>query len=82
MATETGKTQSCTHGTSRHICVTLRQMIDKCTNTLKHNIEPFNKVPHILTKKDADLVLLNFNGKKLGIPFDEQILATNPRYSH
>ena len=45
-------------------------------------MDPFNKVPHILTEQDADPVLLNFKRQMHGLPFDEQILALNPRYIH
>ena len=33
-------------------------------------------------EQNADLVLLNFKRQMLGVPVDEKILATNPRYIH
>ena len=55
---------------------------DKCTNTPMHNMEPFNKLPHILIEEDANPVVLSFNRQMLELSFDEQILATNARYIH
>ena len=43
---------------------------------------PFTKVPRMLIEQNADPVLLNFGRQMLGLPFDEQILVTNPRYTH
>ena len=57
-------------------------MKKKCTNTILHNVGPFNKVPCLLIEQAADPVLLNFKILILGVPFDEKILAGNFRYSH
>ena len=47
-----------------------------------HNMKPFTKVARMLIDQDADPLLLIFKKHKLGEPFDEQILGTNPRYIH
>ena len=55
---------------------------DSCTITLLHAMEPFNNVPHTLIEQDADPMLLSFKRQLLGLPFDGEILETNPRYTH
>ena len=45
-------------------------------------MELLNKVPRTLFEQNADPVLLNFKMQTLGLPSDEQILATNPRDIH
>ena len=47
-----------------------------------HNIEPVNKLPRVLIDLDADPVLFNFKRQMLEIFHDEQIITTNPRYTH
>ena len=65
--------------TAHHNHVTL-YINDKFTNTLMHKKEPSNTVLRILTEQDAYPVLLIFKRQMLGLPFDEQMLATNPTY--
>ena len=45
-------------------------------------MEPFTKVTRKPIKQDADAVLPNFKRQMLGLSFDEQIIATNPRCIH
>ena len=54
---------------------------DHCTYTLMQSMERFNKVPRVLIEQNADLVLPNFKRQMLGLPFDEQVLATNLIYT-
>ena len=42
--------------------------IDKYTDTLTYNMEPFNKVPSLINDQDADPVLLNFRKQVLATP--------------
>ena len=53
--------------------------IEKCINTPMHNKPLLKEIPRVLIENDADAVLLNFERQMLGLPFDEQIVATNPR---
>ena len=55
---------------------------DIYTNTLTHSMEPFSKIPRILIEQNADPVFFNFKRRMLRSPFDEQILATNPRCNY
>ena len=57
-------------------------MKENCKNTLMQKMEPFNKVPRILTEQNLDPVLLLLKIQMLGLLIDEQILARNPRYIH
>ena len=45
-------------------------------------MEPLNNFQRIIVEQGADPVLLNFKKEKLGLPSDEQILATYPTYVH
>ena len=64
------------------ITVSRCYMEDNCTNTMMQRMEQFIKVRGILIEQNAQPVLLNFKKQMLGLPFDEQNLATNPRYIH
>ena len=44
-------------------------------------METINKLIRIVIEQDADPMLPNFNKQCLSLSFDEQILATNPRYT-
>ena len=41
---------------------------------------PFNRIPRIRIEQDAEPVLHKVKKHMLGLRFDEQILATDPRY--
>ena len=55
---------------------------DNCTNTLMQKMDQFNKVARRLFEQNAQPLLPNFRRQMLGLPLDEQVLATNPRYIH
>ena len=78
MAAQTRKPQYRTH----IINVSHWHKNDKCRNILRHNMEPFNEAPGKLIEQDAEPVLLKIKKQLLGLLFDEQLLATNPRYTN
>ena len=47
-----------------------------------HNIEPFKTAKRIPFEQDADPVLANLKRQMLGLPFDDQVPAINPRHTH
>ena len=81
MAAQTRKRQSCTTEPPI-ITVSHWHINDKCTNTVMQNMEPFNKVARLLNGQNADAVLLIFKWQIHGLPFDEETLATDHRYTH
>ena len=46
------------------------------------NIAQLTKPSRILFEQDSDPTLLNFKRELLGIPFDEQVLLKDARYTH
>ena len=55
---------------------------DKCTETLMYTMVPFNKPSRVSIEEDEGPLLPNFKRQMLGTVSDEQVLATNPRYTH